>query len=73
MPIFANLTPHERAALARAADQVHGALERPWITAMNAERVEIENAPCKNDRFTAVEHDGSCLRCGAEQGEVCRS
>lgn len=31
MPNFETLTPHERAALARAAAQVEHVMERPWI------------------------------------------
>lgn len=28
--------------------------------------------PCKNEGFVQVAQDGSCLRCGAGQGEACR-
>lgn len=28
--------------------------------------------PCKNEGFSEVASDGSCLRCGADQGEACR-
>jgi hypothetical protein len=71
LPSPADLSHHERAVLTRAAEQVDQACERPWIAALA--RTEIEDAPCKNDRSTAVEDDGSCLRCGADQGEGCRS
>lgn len=39
----------------------------------SSSHVEIESAPCKDERFTAVADDDSCLRCDAEQGEVCRT
>jgi hypothetical protein len=29
--------------------------------------------PCMNEGFAQVRPDGGCLRCSADQGEVCRS
>ncbi len=72
MPILSHVTSHERSVLTQVRKQVDQACHREWIAAQASDRVEIEDAPCKNDRFTTVEDDGSCLRCGVEQGERCR-
>ncbi len=32
-----------------------------------------DDRPCKNEGLSVVGTDGECLRCGADQGEGCRS
>jgi hypothetical protein len=39
---------------------------------MDADESRRRKLPCKNMGFAEVDGDGSCLRCGAAQGESCR-
>jgi hypothetical protein len=36
-------------------------------------RDRADDPPCKNEGFVVVGNAGECLRCGADQGEGCRS
>lgn len=38
----------------------------------SVDRQRRKKEPCKNEGNAEVASDGSCLRCGADQGEACR-
>jgi hypothetical protein len=70
LPSPTNLSHHERAVLAKASEQVNSVCEREWISRLQR---QDDEPPCKNEGFVVVGDRGECLRCGADQGEVCRS
>lgn len=51
---------------------VHDSVGHPAVRAALLDRINDLDLPCKNEGSADVNgEDGSCLRCGAIQGEAC--